>query len=728
MRAATDLFGEIGAPRPAPGVVPGDELIVDAFAGGGGASLGIEWALGRSPDIAINHDPAAMSMHTANHPATLHLPHNVWKVSLRELVGSRRIGLLWMSPDCRHHSKAKGGAPVSPSVRDLAWVLMRWLKELRPEQRPRWIFLENVEEFRKWGPLIDDGRGGRRPDPDREGETFDAWVAELKRYGYRRVEWREIRACTKGSPTIRKRLCLIAALEGEIVWPAATHGKPGSPEVVSGELAPWPVAADIIDWGRPCPSIFLTKAESKAYTAATGVRIIRPLAPKTEARIAKGVQRYVLAAAEPFIVTCNHGGDGFRGQAAGEAFRTVAAARDAHGVVIPSVVGVGGRMGQSAPRGVDVPWHTATSKADSAIVEAVAAPFVSYGQQGGASRPADEAHHTVTASRKDTNGIVVPYLVPRYGERTGQDPRTRAIDEAMPTGVPTGNGGDLAAVYLAQHNENRIGQPAGEPAPTATTRGTQTHQVAASLVSMRGRSDARDATEPLGAATGRATHAVTAAYLAQHNTDMVGHAADEAMSTLVGKGSTQGVVAAHMLSMKGSERRGGDADAPVPAVCAGGQHAAVVTLPLMTAYYSTGGQSAAIDEPSLTVTSKARFGLAEATAGPPPLSDAQLARGRQVADFLRRHGCWGGGDLVTVTVRGETYVIVDIGMRMLTPRELARAQGFPDSYILAAPHAGRVLNDTEQRHKIGNSVCPQVAAALVAANCADLAVAREAAE
>ena len=665
MRAATDLFGEIGAPRLPVGVVPGDELIVDAFAGGGGASLGIEWALGRSPDIAINHDPAALAMHTANHPATLHLPHNAWKVSLRELVGGRRIGLLWMSPDCRHHSKAKGGAPVSPSVRDLAWVLMRWLKELRPEQRPRWIFLENVEEFRKWGPLIDDGRGGRRPDPDREGETFDAWVAELKRYSYRRVEWREIRACTKGSPTIRKRLCLIAALEGEIVWPAATHGRPGSPEVASGELAPWPVAADIIDWDRPCPSIFLTKAESKDYTAATGVRIIRPLAPKTEARIAKGVQRYVLAAAEPFIVTCNHGGDGFRGQAAGEAFRTVAAARDAHGLVVPHLQAYYGEGAGGGDRSasVDEPTRVVTTAPRHALVEAVAAPFVSYGQQGGASRPADEAHHTVTASRKDTNGIVVPYLVPRYGERPGQDPRTRAIDEAMPTGVPTGNGGDLAAVYLAQHN-----------------------------------------------------------------TDMVGHAADEAMSTLVGKGSTQGVVAAHMLSMKGSERRGGAAEAPVPAVCAGGQHAAVVTLPLMTAYYSTGGQSAAIDEPSLTVTSKARFGLAEATAGPPPLADAQLTRARQVADFLRRHGCWDGGDLVTVTVRGETYVIVDIGMRMLTPRELARAQGFPDSYVLAAPHDGRVLNDTEQRHKIGNSVCPQVAAALVAANCADLSVAREAAE
>lgn len=658
MRAVSDLFADMAGPVP----LSKEELIVDAFAGGGGASLGIEWALGRSPDIAINHDPAAMAMHTANHPTTLHLPHNVWKVSLRELVGNRRIGLLWMSPDCRHHSKAKGGAPVSPSVRDLAWVLMRWLKELRPEQRPRRVFLENVEEFRKWGPTVDDGRGGRRPDPDRQGQTFDAWVAELRRYGYRRVEWREIRACTKGTPTIRKRLYLVAVREGEIVWPAATHGRPGSDEVRCGAVAPWPVAADIIDWDRPCPSILMSKAEAAAYMKATGVRIIRPVVEKTERRIATGVKRYVLDAAEPFVVTCNHGGAGFRGQGIGEPFSTVAAARDAHGVVVPSI-----------------------------------APFVSYGQHGGANRAADDPHHTATASRKDTNSVVVPYLVPRYGERPGQDPRTRPIDEAMPTGVPTGNGGDLAAVYLKRDFGRSVGSGADEAVATTMPGG--------------------------GGKTG-----VVATYLAQHNTDVIGHAADEAVSTVTGKGSAQAVVAAHMLSMKGSERRAGDVEAPVPTACAGGQHAAVVTLPLMTAYYSTGGQSAAIDEPSLTVPSKARFGLVEATAGPPPLTDEQLARARQVAEFLRRYDCWDGGDVVTVVIRGETYIIVDIGMRMLTARELARAQGFPDDYILAAPFNGGVLSDTEQRHKIGNSVCPQVAAALVAANCGDLAVAREAAE
>ncbi len=668
-----------------------DALIIDGFAGGGGASAGIEMALGRSPDYAINHDPAALAMHEANHPETVHLVANVWQVSLRELIGQRKIGMIWISPDCRHHSKAKGGAPVSESVRGLAWVLMRWLKELRPAQYPDHVYLENVEEFRKWGPTIDDGKGGRRPDPTREGETFKAWVRELKRYGYKHLEFRELRANWYGTPTIRKRLYVIASRVGPVVWPAHTHGAPASDEVRDGRLKPWPVAADIIDWNRPCPSIFLTKADAKA----AGLRVVRPLAPNTDARIAKGVKRYVLDAASPFIVTCNHAGEGFRGQAIDDPFATVTRARDAHGVVVPHIMTM---RNSGKPRtAADEPVHTVTAGgAGLSVVESAIAPFVTYGQQGGASRPADEPHHTVTASRKDTNAVASAFLVPRYGERPGQEPRTRDIDEPYPTAVASGNGGDLAAVFLAQHNGNRIGQAVEEPAPTLTTRGTQTHQVAA--------------------------------YLAQHNTDVVGHDARSPVSTIVGKGCTQGVVAAHMLSLKGSDRRAGDALDPVGAVCAGGQHAAVVSLPLVTAYYSEGGQHADIGDPMLTVPTRARFGLVEADAAPPPLSDAQLSRAKQVAAFLRLHDCWDGGELVTLELRGETWIVVDIGMRMLTARELARAQGFPETYVLAAPFAGRTLSDTEQRHKIGNSVCRRVAAALVAANSGHLAAMQAAAE
>ena len=233
----------MNAPFMLPALLPG-EIIVDSFAGGGGASLGIERALGRSPDIAINHDAEALAMHAMNHPATRHLPHNVWKVDPTAVTGGAPVGLLWASPDCKHHSKAKGGKPVKRAIRDLAWVVVRWARQVRP----RIIMLENVEEFREWGPLDVDGR----PCKERKGKTFDLFVAELRRLGYR-VEHRDLRACDYGAPTIRKRLFLIARRDGApIVWPMPTHGAPSNPGVIAGALLPWRTAAEIIDWSLPC--------------------------------------------------------------------------------------------------------------------------------------------------------------------------------------------------------------------------------------------------------------------------------------------------------------------------------------------------------------------------------------------------------------------------------------------------------------------------------------------
>lgn len=760
-------------------------VAVDSFAGGGGASNGIEKAFKRlldagllppghpiGPTYAINHDEPAIVMHKANHRDTIHLPHNVWRVSMRELLGGNLFGFLWLSPDCRDHSTAKGGPITSRAVRDLAWVLLKWLKELPDWQRPWTICLENVGAFAKWSPLIErkDGKGFER-DPDRIGHTFHQFVHELTRYGYS-VGWDELMACDYGSPTIRKRLYLCARRDGgQVVTPKPTHASPKSDLVKTGAMKPWPVAADIIDFGIDCPSIFLTKEEARAYTKATGKRIIRPLAAKTNGRLAFGVKRHVLDAGDDaFVVTCNHAGDGFRGQGLREPFATIARARDAHGLVVPHVmtmrnsgsptsgageptrtvmagganqfdveaklapciVGVGGRMGQSAPRSVGLPWQSMTTKPDSVVAvakmspwtegdpgeadsdlwdrlppvwravalrglepktiaplitifrgesvgkpvteplsavtansflkrpggaspigetEAILMPFVSRGQHGGGNRPATEPTHTIAASDGDQNQIVVPYLVPRYGERDGQDPRTVSAQRPMPTPVPDGNQGSLAAIYLAQHN-----------------------------------------------------------------TGEEGHSVKRPVSTIVQKGCTQGVVAAHMLSLKGSDRRDGSCGDAHPAICAGGQHSALITLPLMTAYYSTGGQHARVDDPSLTVPTKARFGLTHVGAVVPPLTEAQLARARQVAEFLRAHGCWNGGEIVTLNIRGVTYVIVDIGMRMLTPRELARAQGFPDTYILDPIYKGKPLSETEQRHKIGNSVCDEPAAAWIEAN------------
>jgi DNA (cytosine-5)-methyltransferase 1 len=255
------------------------ELIVDSFAGGGGASTGIEMALGRSPDYAINHDPEALALHRANHPETVHLSKNIYKVDPMDVVGRRKVGLLWASPDCKHFSKAKGGKPVKREIRDLAWTVVLWAERVRP----RVIILENVEEFQTWGPLVQ-AEKGIFPCPDRKGETFHAWIAALKKHGYK-VEWKELRACDYGAPTTRKRLFLIARCDGKpIVWPVATHGPGRQPYRTA--------ASHVIDWSIPCPSIFDT---TEQIWDRFGVRAIRPLAENTLARIAKGVKRYDLA-------------------------------------------------------------------------------------------------------------------------------------------------------------------------------------------------------------------------------------------------------------------------------------------------------------------------------------------------------------------------------------------------------------------------------------------------
>lgn len=248
-----------------------EELIIDSFAGGGGASLGISWALGRCPDIAINHDAEAIAMHTANHPETRHYCEDVWQVDPVEATGGRPVGLMWLSPDCKHFSKAKGGKPVSKKIRGLAWIAVRWAKAVRP----RVIVLENVEEFQGWGPV---DRETQRPCIQRKGQTFKSFVTRFRNLGYQ-VEWKELRACDYGAPTIRKRLFIIARCDGApIVWPAPTHGKGTGRKYLS--------AADCIDWSLPSRSIFTRK---------------KPLVPSTLERIARGLRRFVIDVDRPFV-------------------------------------------------------------------------------------------------------------------------------------------------------------------------------------------------------------------------------------------------------------------------------------------------------------------------------------------------------------------------------------------------------------------------------------------
>nr|WP_246393029.1 DNA cytosine methyltransferase [Halomonas organivorans] len=257
-------------------------MVVDNFAGGGGASEGIEQALGRPVDLAINHDPTAIAVHTANHPGAEHSVADVWDIDPEQATHGMPMGLGWFSPDCRHHSKAKGGRPVSKSVRGLAWVMTRWAAKTKF----RVGVLENVEEFLDWGPLVKGADGKARPNPARKGETFRGFVRALRRHGYE-VDWRILRACDYGAPTIRQRLILGARRDGlPFNWPAPTHGDPASLAVRRGKLLPWESAASCIDWSIPCPSIF-----DRA----------RPLADATLRRIAKGVMRFVVEAADPFI-------------------------------------------------------------------------------------------------------------------------------------------------------------------------------------------------------------------------------------------------------------------------------------------------------------------------------------------------------------------------------------------------------------------------------------------
>lgn len=515
-----------------------DEIVVDNFAGGGGASTGIEMALGRSPEIAINHDPDAIAMHTVNHPSTEHYCESVWDIVPRDVVAGRPVGLVWLSPDCKHFSKAKGSTPVSKKIRGLAWVALRWAAQVRP----RVIMLENVEEFQTWGPLLIDSEGNARPDPAKKGRTFNSFINALRRQGYK-VEWRELRACDYGTPTIRKRLFLIARRDGAaIVWPKPTHGDPDSIGVKAGKLLPWRTAADIIDWSIPCPSIFLTQEEAKAQ----GLNVKRPLAEATMRRIAKGVERFVINAAEPFIVPVDH---------------------------------------------------------TSAF-----APFITEHANASNQRnmPADEPLRTICAEVKGGHfALVAPIIARQFGNSVGQ-----SIEDPLGTVMSKADKSQLVLASLAKHYTGVVGAELTKPLPTVTT--------------------------------------------VDHNA----------------------LVTSHLVKLRGTCQHGQPVTEPMPTVTAGGLHIGEVRAFLLK-YYGT-DSTIPCSEPLHTVTTRDRFGL--------------------------------------VTVRGEDYQIVDIGMRMLEPHELFAAQGFPADYVIANDANGKKFTKTAQVARCGNAVCPPLAAALVRAN------------
>lgn len=410
-----------------------DKLIIDLFAGGGGASMGIEMALGRSPDIAINHDAVAIAMHAVNHPDTEHYCSDIWAVDPMTVRPGEPVGLIWASPDCKHFSKAKGGKPKDRNIRDLAWVAVDWAEKRKPDV----IVIENVEEFRTWGPLDNEGNAI----PEFAGQTFEDWVNRLKRAGYK-VDWRESRACDYGAPTIRKRLAIIASRIGKPVWPKASHGDPASDAVKAGKLSPWRTAADdVIDWSLPCPSIFDTKEQ---ILEKFGLRAVRPLAHNTGARVARGIRRYVLDASTPFIVDVAH-----------------------------SSVSPDGKVKRWGP-GIKTPDAPMGSVTAGGISQAVVAPTLARFNGDSAGAPADGPVPTVTANSflkrpggAAPLGVVAPHLMTM---RNAGKP-FQGADQPTHTVTAGGAGLSLVMASIMANNTNNIGRGADDPVPTVTTGG-----------------------------------------------------------------------------------------------------------------------------------------------------------------------------------------------------------------------------------------------------------------
>lgn len=545
------------------------ELIVDNFAGGGGASTGIELATGYSVDIAINHDPEAIKMHKANHPNTKHYCENVWAVDPVKACKGHPVALAWFSPDCKHFSKAKGGKPKDKNIRGLAWVACRWAGLVRP----RVIMLENVEEFKTWGPL------GRRHHPikSKQGETFRKFVQQLTDLGYE-VEFRELVAADYGAPTMRKRFFMIARCDGKpIVWPEPTHAPSDSDEVKAGLLKPYVGAYTQLDFSLPCPSIFDTSEEIKEKY---GIRAVRPLAPKTMDRIARGLKKFVLENPEPFIIQCNHGGER-RPNDIREPMPTITG-KHGYGIVEPYMVQIG-QTGFVKDRSKDVrePLTTIVSKNEHCLIEPKLAPYMGTNTTNHPGGSCEDPLHTITTGNQQC--LISPTLIQYHSETAQDEVRGQTIEDPIMT-VDGSNRYGLVTSFLSKFYKSGIGQDEREPLHTITTSAGHFGEVRAFLIKYYGQGTGQDIKEPLD-----------------------------------------------------------------------------------------------------TVTSRDRFGL--------------------------------------VTIEGVDYQIIDIGLRMLEPRELYGCQGFPDDYIIDHDYTGKTYPRSEQVRRCGNAVCPPIPAALVRANLPELCVA-----
>jgi len=461
------------------------ELIVDNFAGGGGASTGIELATGYSVDIAINHDPEAIKMHKANHPNTKHYCENVWAVDPVKACNWHPVGLAWFSPDCKHFSKAKGGKPKDKNIRGLAWVALRWAGLVRP----RVIMLENVEEFKTWGPL------NRRHHPikSKQGRTFEKFVQQLTDLGYE-VQFKELVAADYGAPTMRKRFFMIARCDGKpIVWPEPTHGPADSEAVKAGLLKPYVGAYTQIDFSRPCPSIFDTSEEIKEKY---GIRAVRPLAQKTMDRIARGLKKFVLDNPEPFIIQCNHGGER-RPNDIREPMPTITG-KHGYGIVEPYMVQIG-QTGFTKDRSKDVrePLTTIVSKNEHCLISPTLIQYHSETSKDGVrGQTIEDPIMTVDSSNR--YGLVTSFLHKYYDG--GYKGAGETVENPLPT-VTAWDHNSVVTANLIQMNNHCDGKDIRQPLPTITAGDGHFGEVRAFLIKYYGDATGQDIEKPLDTVT-----------------------------------------------------------------------------------------------------------------------------------------------------------------------------------------------------------------------------------
>ena len=613
------------------------EIIVDNFAGGGGASTGIEIATGRLVALAVNHDPAAILMHRTNHPYTEHFQASVWDIDPKAVCRGRPVGLAWFSPDCKHFSKAKGAALVDRKIRGLAWITLRWAATVRP----RVIILENVEEFQTWGPV----RKGK-PVKRLAGTTFRKFIDQLTELGYT-VEYRELIAADYGAPTSRKRFYLVARCDGKpIVWPKPTHSKTGA-----DGLPKWRSAAEIIDWSLPCPSVFASKAE---IMERYGLKAVRPLAKNTMRRVIRGVDKFTIRSGKPFIVPTGYG------ERKGQAPRV----HDMDAPV-PTVVGTGKEnlcrpllapvtvtnTSNSVGGTVGAPVHTVTTAGNQMLVTP---SLVSIGQTGGGDRIRDLREPVPTTVSKQEACLVSPSLIQYHTEQT-EHVRASGLGTPINT-VDASNRYGLTCANLVEYYTG------GRPL---------------------------DVQDPLHTVTSHDREAVVAAHIAKYYGGVVGEKVGEPLPTVTAI-DHNAVCAAHVVKFKGDN---------------------VGTPP---------------SEPLQTVTASAGKERA-CSGGTFAVCRAHLAKIRSGDDLghwpeiraLLNEFCGyalAEDDVLLLEIGGALYYIADIGLRMLSPRELYNAMGFPPDYIIDRDYEGHEYKKSAQVARCGNAVCPPVASALVRAN------------